>query len=475
MLDRALFLGAEETMAVLVMNNDQIREKEAGEAESRRQAEEGAQQVFIDGLAAHIRACWQEAKQAKIPVERRILASKRQRSGEYEPAKLAAMKMLFGEDYEPEFLNITGTKCWHAEQWIREILFQPNNKPWSIEPTPSPKLPPEIEAEVEEAVYQHFVDLVIADTVASGAMPNMQGIAEGLQAHLSFIKDEVKREQLRRAREMLNKASVKVDDALIEGNWYRALDDCLPDLSTTLTAFLKGPTLRRRPISRNVYDPMTGSYTEKVETEIVAEWERVDPLDLYFAPWSRNINDGYLIERMRFEPQQLSDLIGAPGYKEEEVRAVLREYREGGLREWTTIDAEKLRAEGKDSSALYTSRLIDCLHYWGSASGQDLLEWGGEGYFEEQVDPDLEYQIAAWMIGGHIIKAMLNPDPQKTKPYFGASLEENPDSPWGLKSLPERIKSPQNICNACARAIVHNVGVASGPQVEINEDRKVIG
>jgi len=50
------------------------------------------------------------------------------------------------------------------------------------------------DAEVEEAVYQHFVDFVIADTVASGGMPNMQGIAEGLQAHLSFIKDEVERE-----------------------------------------------------------------------------------------------------------------------------------------------------------------------------------------------------------------------------------------------------------------------------------------
>jgi len=50
------------------------------------------------------------------------------------------------------------------------------------------------DAEVENAVYQHFVDLVIADTVASGGMLNMQGIAEGLQAHLSFIKDEVERE-----------------------------------------------------------------------------------------------------------------------------------------------------------------------------------------------------------------------------------------------------------------------------------------
>ena len=97
MLDRALFLGAEETMAVLVMNNDQIREMEAREAESRRQAEEGAQQAFVSGLSSHIRRCWEEAKRAKIPIERRILASKRQRAGEYEPIKLAAMKMLFGE------------------------------------------------------------------------------------------------------------------------------------------------------------------------------------------------------------------------------------------------------------------------------------------------------------------------------------------------------------------------------------------
>ncbi len=41
---------------------------------------------------------------------------------------------------------------------------------------------------------------------------------------------------------------------------------------------------------------------------------------------------------------------------------------------------------------------------------------------------------------------------------------------WG-KGIPEIIEDLQNVCNAAARALVNNMGISSGPQVEVNLER----
>jgi hypothetical protein len=74
------------------------------------------------------------------------------------------------------------------------------------------------------------------------------------------------------------------------------------------------------------------------------------------------------------------------------------------------------------------------------------------------------------MIGRHVIKAVLNVDPLGCKPYSKSSFEQIPGSFWG-RGIPELISDIQDVCNACVRAIVQNIGIASGPQVERNVDR----
>jgi hypothetical protein len=101
-----------------------------------------------------------------------------------------------------------------------------------------------------------------------------------------------------------------------------------------------------------------------------------------------------------------------------------------------------------------------------------LLDWG---MTEKEIpDPLVEYDICAWKIGTHLIGALLNPDPMKKKPFSKVSYKEKPDCFWG-DGLPEVIVDPQRACNASARSIIHNIGVASGPQVEVNKDRLAPG
>jgi len=97
-----------------------------------------------------------------------------------------------------------------------------------------------------------------------------------------------------------------------------------------------------------------------------------------------------------------------------------------------------------------------------------LIDWG---LTEEDIpDPAREYDANVWVVGNYVIKAVLNYDPLGEKPYSKTSFIKRPGSFWG-SGIPEIIEDLQNICNAAARALVNNMGVSSGPQVEVNLER----
>ena len=72
-----------------------------------------------------------------------------------------------------------------------------------------------------------------------------------------------------------------------------------------------------------------------------------------------------------------------------------------------------------------------------------------------------------WVVGTSVIKAVLNYDPLGEKPYAKVSFIKVPGAFWG-KGIPEIISDVQGVANAAARALVNNMGIASGPQVEVN-------
>jgi hypothetical protein len=90
---------------------------------------------------------------------------------------------------------------------------------------------------------------------------------------------------------------------------------------------------------------------------------------------------------------------------------------------------------------------------------------------EEDVPDDArEYDANVWVVGNYVIKAVLNYDPLGEKPYTKRSFIKCPGAFWG-KGIPEIIEDLQGVCNAAARALVNNMGIASGPQVEVNLER----
>jgi hypothetical protein len=124
--------------------------------------------------------------------------------------------------------------------------------------------------------------------------------------------------------------------------------------------------------------------------------------------------------------------------------------------------------ERKFYTEMRPTDVFDALEFWGKVSGKMLQEWG---MTEAEVPDDAkEYDANVWVIGTLVIKAVLNYDPLGEKPYAKTSFIKTPGSFWG-RAIPEIIEDLQNICNAAARALVNNMGIASGPQVEVNLER----
>jgi hypothetical protein len=358
-------------------------------------------------------------------------------------------------------MMLTSNKCRAASSWLRDTLVTAaEDKPWTIDPTALPDLPPN---EVESIMQQAQAE--VEQLYLNGTPPTDQQVRERLlemkDMALSHLKDLAKR--------TAERMEVKMEDQLQEGNWSKAFSEFLDDITTFPSAFIKGPIIRKRPKLKWIA-AQGGQYTLDQTEELVMEWERVDPFNIYPSADASDVNQGDLIERHKLSRADLQAMIGVEGYSEGAIRAVLETYGKGGLRDWIYVDMNKAAAEGKSTMGVQQnpSKLIDALQFWGSVQGQLLLDWGMSK--DEVPDPLAEYPVEAWIIADWVIKAVINPDPLGRRPYYKASYEEVPGAYWG-NSVADLCRDAQDVCNATARALVNNMSIASGPQVVYNIDR----
>ena len=414
-------------------------------------------QPVISSLVGHIKNFWHIARQNRQTVEQEMLKAIRARRGEYDPTVKAALE---SQGSSLIYMYLFSTKARQASSLFRDILIgSGSDKPWTIHPTPKPDLPPGEVSQIMQAVAQE-----VAEAEASGLLVSMQAIKDRLRDARAELESRLNEEAMDKAAA----AETKMEDQLLEGGFLEAMDAFLDDMTTFKTAFIKGPVPRMKACMRWTPDGEIETYQD-----IKLGWERVDPFNIYPAPWAKTVDDAPLIERHKMTREALNELIGVEGYSEAAIRKVLDMYGTGGLHDWLTVDAEKATAEGRNNvTATRSNGLIDALQFWGSVSGKMLREWGMDA--TQVPDEAKEYQVEAWLIGPHVIKAGINQDPLARRPYYAASYETVPGCFWG-NSLYDLIADCQDMCNAAARALVNNMGIASGPQVWVNVERMPAG
>lgn len=436
-----------------VVSNEQLNRAEQERMNKELQARQ--QDSVILGLASYLKECWDAARIAKQPINDTMLAALRQRNGEYDPDKLGAIRKQGGSEV---YMMITEVKCRAAESWLRDILMDTGTPPWDMSPTPIPDLSPDNSAALQEA----FTEQVMQIIQSTGQAPTKTEMAEIREV----VSQELRFRILQQAQMRVDKMKIKIDDQFAQGGWPEAFNEFITDLVTFPCAFVKGPIVRRQRHLGWTKGPDGKTIVEASE-RLAPEFERVSPFNIYPEPGITRINDGYIFELHQLSRMALSDLIGVPGYDDQAIRKVLED---GPSQSWLVEPTEMQREEEerKYYTELRPTDMFDALEFWGKVSGAMLREWGMSE--EEVPDEAREYDANVWLIGNYIVKAVLNYDPLGEKPYAKTSYIKMPGAFWG-RGIPEIISDLQNICNAAARALVNNMGIASGPQVEVNLER----
>jgi len=436
-----------------VVSNDQMVRDE--EAASNRALEDRQNTDLILGLTSYLRQCWDAARIAKKPIEDIMLRALRQRAGQYEADKL---RQIQGQGGSEVYMMLTEVKCRGAESWLRDILLDTGTPPWDLTPTPIPDLSPEQSG----IIQQIFADKVLQAIQATQQAPSIEEMEELKEV----VSQDYRFRILQDAQNRADKMKIRINDQFAQGGWPDAFNDFITDLVTYPCAFVKGPIVRRQRMLGWTKGPDGATMVEGTD-RLGPEYERVNPFNMYPEPGVTKLNDGYLFQHHPMSRTQLADLIGVPGYDDAAIRKVLEI---GNGQSWINEDVKLQEDELERKYYVYDSptETYDALEFWGKVSGEMLLDWGLTS--EEIPDSAKEYDANVWVVGNYTIKAILNYDPLGEKPYATTSFIKAPGALWG-RGIPEIIEDLQNVCNAAARSLVNNMGLASGPQVEVNLER----
>lgn len=416
---------------------------------------------LFDGLSQHILTCFDRASshRAEHGVDNDIVNSMRAYKAKYSSEELAKFEGI------AVYRGLTGMLCRTAESWLEDAYLMVEDKPWTLSPTPKPELPRTIRDALDQAIEARLVQLSQSGVV----LQTEQDRYDVVRA----LRDEAERMAHEEATKALTGMDKVISDQLAEGNWRIEFAKFRHDVMIYPTAIVKAGTYRN--VQRAVWN---GDEMESVLSTIKVV-ERVSPIDMFPSPDSTTTQDGeYLIERMRMSRSALVQCIGLPYFFEEALRLVLYDFPEG-VSETSDNRMAWLQATDGDDSSTY---IVYDFH--GRVSGETILSfYDAEDDSDEamreggvvdtdigEIDPMGTYEINAWLCGGKVVRLLMAPNPMNTRPYYASSYCKVPGSFWGM-GIPQLIEGLQHELNSAARSRVFNLGIASGPIVEIDVDR----
>jgi len=425
-------------MLRVVSNAEMVEQENAAAEEEQKRVIE----MFTDNLSSRIRRQWEVNKSHKSKIEGVLQECQRSRNNQYDPDVQAEIKRMGGSDI---YLPLTQMQCVAASAWLTDILMPAGDKPWSLDPTPEPEIDEKALENIKRQFYQE-----VQQAQQQGIKPQMPQ----MMARIDELAEKEKSEIAKMVAKASDKMERKIEDQLVDSEWSGAFEDFIDDFTTYPTAFIETSYQRKSKLKWQRGKPVMKQTVCEID-------RRVSPYDVFPSPEQIEIDEGNLIIRKRLPRSEIYGLISVPGYREDKIRQVLMEYDQG-YKEWGLFEKEQ------DDWFADKDGLIEALHYWGSAQGTELMEWGIP--VEQIEDPLAEYQIEAILIGRHVIKACINSDPLDRRPYYKASYRNRPGHFWGI-AIPQLLRGHQRMANASARALSNNMGISSGPQIITLIDR----
>lgn len=402
-----------------------------------------------DAIGSFVQQQFSRMKNDRIYTDYLLLRCLYARKGEYSPQELSEMGGTSAASTQTwyTYFPITGTKCRAGEAWIADIFAGTEGRLWSINPTPIPNVP--------DFVKELAVQQIKTEIQAAGGQISEQD----LRARAKELRDIAMAHIQDAAKQASDRMSQKIQDQLDDTNFDAALDDFISDVMTFPYAVLKGPVVRNK-----VMLEWQGSKATPKTVPVLAV-ERVSPFDYYYSQYATSPQEGNIIELMHMTRASLYNCIGLPNFNDAKIKQVLESYPTG-YKVYTQITTQRQQLERNTLMNINANELIDTFDFWGAIPGYLLKSWG----MKDIKDTDAMYEVNAWVVNGICMRAVMNPDPMKKRPYYVTSYEKVPGALVG-RSVPILMRSNQEIVNSAYRALRRNMGLASGPFAEVDISR----
>jgi hypothetical protein len=335
------------------------------------------------------------------------------------------------------FLNITRPYVDAAAAKVADMLLPTDDRNWGIKPTPIPQLTQALKDMRPAAPQQPSMANVPQPGVPQQPMQPQPTIAD------------LAKQELAEATRRAEAAEKRIEDWLIECQYHAEVRKVIEDCARLGVGILKGPFPEKKTRRAVTKTPEGMAMTMAVDYSPSAK--RIDPWNFYPDPaCGEDVQRGsYVWERDEITVRQVKELLGVPGYLNDQIKKVLEEGPGKKFENARNVNQKVSVSEKEKYEIWYFNGMVDAKDL--KLVGVDVPEDTGGAF------------AIVTMINDTPIKAALQPLESERFPYQMMPWQRKTNSVWG-SGVARLIRTPQRIVNAGCRNMMDNAGVSAGGQ-----------
>lgn len=344
------------------------------------------------------------------------------------------------------YVNLSDLKVSALVAWLRDLLINTPELPFTIDPTPIPELSDRARREVLTRVKRElFVNQFDGDVLTLIRTLKAQ-VLEGEQDHARIACDNMYK---------------LMQDQCVEGNFRRALYQTIDDFATYPFAVFHGPVPTMAPVLEWSGDRLVPKLRLQHEFKPVSVW------DFFWTSDSPDAQQGTgVFIRERMTKQQLYQCMKMKSYIQANVEKVIEEVARRELHlSWLSENPEQY--DNHVMSRVWgDGQTLEVLKHYGLFSGRELMVYGITGIEAQQY-----YDACVTVAGKHTIQAFINPNPNvNLRPVYATSFERTANRIPGT-SICQKVRDVERAYMASLRYLLKNSSYASGPIGEVDFER----
>ena len=417
-------------------------------------------------LAGYIQEKFNDAEQGRYSDEARWLKSYKNYRGISDSSTSYS-----ASEKSKVFIKVTKVKVLAAFGQIIDILFSNNKFPITVSSSPIP------EGVAEFAHIPSPEEKQLSQSMMNTPLSKLGYDGENMKEFLAGLKEKYGQSSLVEGPSIFDTAQIspskdaaanlekQIHDQLLNTDAMTVLRHSIFECCLLGTGVIKGPFNFNKTIHN--WKLENDEKTYEPYDKVIPKIEAVSCWDFYPDPAAVSLNDAeYVIQRHRFNREQLRDLKYRPYFNKDSIENLLSDspsyqakYFESAL-------------HSENDGQPFSDKRYEVLEYWGMLDASMARQFGLN--VSESVSDLESVQVNAWVSNGEIIRIVLNPFVPARIPFYTFPYELNPYQLFGV-GVAENMEDSQLLMNGHMRMAIDNLALAGNMVFDIDETQLVPG